>query len=79
MEEVQSLTVSSKSKLTEVSATFISVADVRALVTMGELTRCKEVREKVLPKLDKEDAEACVIEGCEVQTLRKGEEHRNRL
>ena len=39
-------------------ATFISVDNVRALVTVGELGQFKEVHEVVLPKVDKEYTEA---------------------
>ena len=50
--------------------TFIWVDNVRALVAMGELGRCREVREIVLPKFDVEYAEACLIEGEDALTLR---------
>ena len=60
--EVKGLTESSRRKLAEAQATFISVDNVRALVTLGELDRYKEVHEIVLPKFDKEYTEACVME-----------------
>ena len=46
----------------------MSVANISALVTTGDLERCKEEREIVLQKFDKDYTEACVIEGEEVLT-----------
>ena len=39
----------------------MSVDTVRALVTMGELMRSKEVHEIVFPKFDNEYTDACVM------------------
>ena len=69
--EVKGSAESSMGKLAKKSAgKLLSVDNVRALVTVGELERCKEVYEIVFPKFDKEHTEACVIEGEEVLTLR---------
>ena len=65
--EVKGLSESSKSRLAEALATFISIDDVRALVTMGELGR--GARDS-FPTFDKKYTEACVIEGAEILTLR---------
>ena len=53
--------------------------NVKALVTVGELGRHKEVHDIVLPRFDKEYANACVIEGEEVPTLRFGERRSQKL
>ena len=67
---IQSLTKSSKRRLAEALATFISVDIAGALVTMGEVVSYKEVHEIVSPKFDKQYTEACVIEGEDIPTLR---------
>ena len=54
MENETKWSLCGKSKL----ATFISVDSFRALVTMGDLERYKEVHEIVLSKFDKEHTEA---------------------
>ena len=59
-----------RKQLAEALATFISVDNARARVTVGKLGRYKEVREIVLPKVDKEYTEACVIEGEDALTRR---------
>ena len=61
---------SSKGKLAEALATFISADNVRAQITMGELGQYKEVREEVLPKFIKEFTEAMAMKEEEVLTLR---------
>ena len=66
-------------KLAEASANFISVDNVRALVTMSELERYKEVHGIFLPKFDREYTEACVIEGEEVLTIRPEERGTQKL
>ena len=67
---VKSLTEDSREKLAEAFATFTSVDNTRASVSMGELRQYKEVKEVVSPQLSEE---AMVIEGEEVPTLRQGE------
>ena len=47
--EVKGLTDSRKERPAEALATFTSVDNARALVTMGELARFKEVHKVVLP------------------------------
>ena len=56
--EVRGLLESRKRQLADASATFISVDNVRASVTMVELWPFKEVHEVVLPKFSKEFTEA---------------------
>ena len=68
--EVKGLTESSKGKA---GGTFISVDNVRALVTLGERVRYKGVNEMVLPEFDKDHTESCVFEGEEVLTFRPEE------
>ena len=64
------MTESCKGKMAEAPATFISVDNARALVTVGELVRYKEVHDIVLPNFYVEFTEVCAIEGEEVLTLR---------
>ena len=72
--EVKGLLESSKEELAAPLATFVSVEKMRALVTMGDLTRFKEVRTTVVPSFDKELYKAVgVIEGEQVMTLRQDE------
>ena len=67
--DVKSLTASSKNGLPEALATFISVDNARALVTMGELGQFTEVRKSGLAEV-RQEIEACVIEGEDVLTVR---------
>ena len=64
--KAQGFTEGSREKLAEAPATFISVDNTRALDTMGELGHFKVVRKVVLPKLSKEFADGCAVEGEEV-------------
>ena len=66
-------------KLAEAPTATTSGDSVGALVTMGELGRYKEVHEIVFPEFDTEYAEACVIEGEEVLTLRPEERGTQKL
>ena len=52
--EVQDFTESIKERLAGALATFISVDNARALVTMGELAQFKDVHEVVSPSFNKE-------------------------
>ena len=49
--EVKGLTERSRRKLAEALEIFISVNNVRALLTVGELGRCKEVHDMVLAEI----------------------------
>ena len=63
----------SRENLVDASATFISVDNVGAFVTMGELGQCKEVQKVVLPKFCEKYRDAKVIAAEEVLTLRPQE------
>ena len=63
------MTESSKERPAEAPTTFISVDNVRALVTLRELGRYKEVHEIVLPKFNETFKDACVTEGEDILTL----------
>ena len=59
-------------------ASFISVENAGALVTMGEIGRDKEVHEIVFPNFDMEYTEACVIEGEGVGLFARKKEERSK-
>ena len=52
--KAKGLTEGSREKLAEALATFISLDNARALVTMGDLGQYQEVHEVVLPKFSEE-------------------------
>ena len=52
--EVKGVNESSKNRLAEALATFVSVDHVGALVTMGDLAQFQEVHTVVLPRFNKE-------------------------
>ena len=73
--EVKGSPESSKERLAEALATFISVDNTRSLVTMGELAQFSEVHKVVLPSFDKEVYKhPRTTEGEEVLTFRPEEQ-----
>ena len=71
--QVKGLTEGSREKLAEALATFVSVDNAKALVTVGKLGQHKAIREVVILKFSEEYQDAMVMEGDEVLTLRPEE------
>ena len=62
----------SKNRIIEELRQFSAVNNARALVTMGELAKCRGTRPSALPDFDKDTyPHACVIAGDEVLTRRR--------